>query len=170
MGTASFYAADGFQIVFWRNVLIADLDTDIDLVKMCVMGRAYRALLADHPRGVVGMSRVRAGVPVSSKESRAENVRYTKELGDSILSLVTIVEDKGVAGEVIRSVIRGIEVVTRISKMVVVATLDEGMKAVLPLVPRVRPTDDYSDELRGVIDAVRSSTRVPRSQRLRAAR
>jgi hypothetical protein len=157
----TFHSEYGLEGAFWRNVAIVDIAVEVDVEKMVKLGDGYRMLRTAHPRGIVVLVFMREGLPPSTAEARAESVRFTKELGDSLLGLVMVVEDRGVLAQVMRSALRGFSLLARGSKTVVVATVDAGIEAVVPRVPRVRPGDDCTEELRGAIASVRRRTRVP---------
>jgi len=166
--STAFYSDEILQVAFWRNVTIIDISGDISADQMRIVGRAYRTLLMAHSGGVVGLCTIRAGVPVASADARAESVRFTKELGNAVLAVVMVIEDSGIFSHVMRNVIRGINVMTQSSKLVAVATVDEGIKAVLPHVRCSREERDVSGDLRSVVTAIR--TRARPSQKLKQAR
>jgi hypothetical protein len=166
--TTLFLSSGCLQVEFWRNVVVIDWHAEVDLESMRTLGHGYQTLSKAHPKGIVGLCMVRAGVPISSPEARAESVSFIKGLGDSLLSLVSVIEDEGMYAEFMRTILRGVNVMSRAAKIISVPTLEEGMQRALPFVKRTSPRDDVSGELRGVVAAVRA--RVQPSVGLKAAR
>ncbi|HMI93779.1 MAG TPA: hypothetical protein VK509_20540 [Polyangiales bacterium] len=71
--------------------------------------------------------------------------------------------------QVLRTIIRGINVVTRNTKLVLFNDLDEAIRSLAPLVASPRPGADVRSELRAAIASVRSGY-APRAQQQAAQR
>lgn len=67
-----------FRVAYWHNAVIVDVRGDIDLAHMQRLGRAYQALVERYPEGIVCCAFLRAEVPVSSREVRAESARFMR--------------------------------------------------------------------------------------------
>jgi hypothetical protein len=143
-----FYADDVLQVAFWRNVAVVGIGGELSDAQMQVAARGYRTLRVAHPRGILIFCIVKAGVPVASPELRAETVRVMKELGESLLSFVIVFDDNGVFAQVMRSVIRGLNVMSRRATMAAFASVDEGIAAASPLVSGSKHDGDLAGELR----------------------
>jgi hypothetical protein len=165
-----YYSDEGLEIAFWRNVMILDISGDMTMKRTLAMGAAYRTIIADHPEGMLCLSLMRAGVPVSSPEVRAESVRIVKELDDAILRLVAVIEDDGVFALTMRTALRGFNVQTRAAKLVIQPTVEEGMRAILPFVTNADACSDLAKEMRDVIAAHRRLASIASAPKLRQAR
>lgn len=145
-----------FCLAYWHNAVIIDVCGDIDLAHMQRLGRAYQLLLEKYPEGIVCCAFLRADVPVSSKEARAESARFMRELGDSILRVAMVSEHRGVLVQVITTIIRGINVVARNPKLVLLQSVHEAARSVAPLLQSKTATRETADTLVAVIERVRA--------------
>jgi hypothetical protein len=146
-----FYSDEVLNVAFWRNAAIVDVAGSMTLARMLIVSRAYRALRVAHPRGIVVYCVNRAGAPLASQEVRVEMIRLIKELGDALLAFILVLEDSGLVAQVIRSVIRGINVMSRRSTMVAFATLEEGIASASPLLSGSKDDGDLAGELRRAV-------------------
>lgn len=124
--------------------------------RMKQLGRVYRELAATFPRGIVTCAIIRAGVPVSSGEARDEAAKFINELGSSILRMAMLIEEKGAMALVMRTIIRGINVVTRNTKLVLYDDLEEATRSLTPLIVPPSIHGDVRSELAAAIASVRS--------------
>ena len=147
---------DVYRLALWQNVAITDVAGDMDVARMQLLGRTYRELAAAHPRGIVTCAIIRAGVPVSSKEARDEAAKFITDLGSSILRMAMLIEDKGVMAQVLRTIIRGINVVTRNTKLVIYNDLEEVTRSLSTLIVPPHSGADVRSELTAAIATVRS--------------
>lgn len=120
---------DAFCLALWQNVAITDVAGNMDVAHMKQLGKTYRELAGAFPSGIVTLAIIRPGVPVSSSEARDEAARFITELGPSILRMGMLIEDRGVMAQVLRTIIRGLNVVTRNTKLVLYNTVDEAVRA-----------------------------------------
>lgn len=144
-----------FRVAFWHNAVIVDVGGDMDLVHMQRLGRAYRDLLAQHPDGIVSCAFLRAEVPVSSAAARAESARFMKELGNSILRVAMVSEHRGVLMQMITTIIRGINVIARNPKLVLLRSAQEAAEAVAPMVHSKDSTPKTPESVLAAIAQVR---------------
>jgi hypothetical protein len=110
---SNYYTDNHFCIAFWHNVAIIDVADELDAPRMLTLEAAYRALLEVYPRGIAALALIRAGTPVSGAAARAEGARFTKELGDLVLQVAMVIEDRGIGAQMLRAVVRGINVLVR---------------------------------------------------------
>jgi hypothetical protein len=141
----------------WQNVVIVDVAGDMDLPRMRAVGSAYRETAGDFPRGIVGVVMLRAGTPVASAEARGESARYMKELGNAIIQVATVIEEQGVMALMLLTVIRGVNVLTRNAKILVLKSLDEAIRSASPHVVPVDPGVSTERQLRDAVEAARRS-------------
>jgi hypothetical protein len=105
---------------------------------------------------------MRAGVPVSSPEVRNDSVRFMKELGDALLTVVTVIEDNGIFSQMMRTVMRGFYVLSRGSRgMHLVGTTEDAIRAVLPFVTNPDGVANLDSELRQILMARRPPKAAP---------
>jgi hypothetical protein len=149
------FSDEVYRLGIWHNVAVTDVAGNVDLVHMKRLGRSYRELAAGYPRGIVTCAVIRAGVPVAAADARDESARFITELGDSVLRMGMIIEEKGVMAQVLRTVIRGINVVTRNTKLVLFDSVDDVARALAPLVAHPQPNADVRAELSAAIAALR---------------
>ncbi len=149
--------SDGvFCLAYWHNAVIVDVRGDVDLAHMQRLGRAYHALLEKYPAGIVCCAFLRAEVPVSSSDARAESARFMRELGDSLLRVAMVSEHRGVLVQVITTVIRGINVVARNPKLVLLQSAQEAARSVAPLLQSKTGERETSETLIAAIERIRS--------------
>jgi hypothetical protein len=144
-----------FRVAYWHNAVIVDVGGDMDLVHMQRLGRAYRDLAEKSPGGIVSCAFLRAEVPVSSAPARAESARFMKDLGNSILRVAMVSEHRGVLVQMITTIIRGINVVARNPKLVVLRSVEEVARVVAPLVHSKGSTPETPETLMAAIAHVR---------------
>ena len=142
------------RIGTWQNVAIADVSGDLDLVRMKRLGRAYRELLPEFPKGICTFSLIRESTPIASEEARNEAARFIKELGDSCLRMSMVIEHRGVMAQVLRTIIRGLNVVTRNTKLVMFDDTREAIESIAPFVVPTLPGANPVPELRAAVSAV----------------
>jgi hypothetical protein len=153
---------DVLYIGAFKNVVVTDIGGYVDFNHMQAVGRAYETLLQAYPRGVLALSFLRPGTPVSPADARAEGARFVRELGDSIIYSAMVIEGDGVLPQMLRTVIRGINVLARNSRIHVFGKGDEAIRHVAPLMAR----DDYeTDPIPELTVAVRAARTAFRSSR-----
>ena len=126
-----------YRLGLWENVLLIEVAGDIDLAHMRRMGKAHEDLLALYPQGIVTLGIIGAQVPIASSESRAESARFVRELGHSLRRTVMVLENKGVTAQLLQTVIRGINVIARNPKLVIMPSIPDAIANVAPLVEGV---------------------------------
>ncbi|HKO94597.1 MAG TPA: hypothetical protein VJU61_25760 [Polyangiaceae bacterium] len=145
-----------FIVGSWNNILLADVGRDIDFEHMKLLGQAHKKLLEQHPSGIATLSFVRPGVPVASSAAREESARFIKALGDSLRRTAMVLEEQGTVVQLLTTVIRGINVITRNSKLMVCHTAEKGVEAIAPLVDGV-PKHQAAAELARMVKAFRAT-------------
>jgi len=126
------------RIGTWHNILFCEVARDIDLEHMQLQGKAYAELARQYRReGIASLSIVRAGVPVAAADARQESARFLKALGDSLHRTVIVLEDHGLLAQMLQTVIRGINVIIRNSKVVMSPSEEDAVASLAPLVQGV---------------------------------
>ena len=149
----------------WQNLAITDLVGEMDVLRIKRVARAVRELLVQFPSGIVTCAFIREHVPVGSKESREESARFMKDLGDSCLKMVVVIEQRGVMAQMLRTVVRGMNMITRNSKLLVLGETREAIDALAPLVVPPQAGANVTVELRKAIATVREGYgRAPHAQ------
>ena len=139
----------------WHNVLLVEVASDIDLEHMKRLGRAHEELLVEYPAGMVTFAIIGEHVPIASNESRAESARFVRALGQSLRRTVMVLENKGVTAQLLQTVIRGINVIARNPKLVIMPTIASGIASVVTMVDGL-PQNDVQAGLTEAVAALRA--------------
>ncbi|MET0386925.1 MAG: hypothetical protein ABW321_13245 [Polyangiales bacterium] len=142
-------------VAYWHNVAIVDIRGDIDVTRMRGLGDAYRTLRDSHARGIVALVFIRPSVPVADAEARAESARFTRELGDA-LHTVMVIEERGVLAQMLRSVIRGLNVLSRTTRIAMATDLDDAVQETARHVPLAAARQTIAAELKSAVTSVRA--------------
>jgi hypothetical protein len=130
------HAGDPCRISSWRNVLIVDVLSSVDVADVRRMEDATKRHLRAHPGGVVGLTILRRGIPMGTSGARKEASRVLRDLardfGDGLRRNVIFIEDSGTALQLLTSVLRALFLVAGVRKFVICKTLEEAAEAVLP--------------------------------------
>ena len=143
------------RLATWQNVAITDVRGEMDVVRIQRLVRAVKALVAEFPNGIVTCAFIRENTPVGSKEARNEAAKFVKDLGDSCLRMALVIEERGIMAQVLRTVVRGMNVITRNTRLVLFNEPGEAVDALAPLVVSPRLGTDVAAELRAAIAAIR---------------
>jgi hypothetical protein len=128
------HSDDTFRLATWQNVTLVEIAGNMDAPSMRRLFRAHIDLAAAYPEGIVSCTIVRPGVPVAAGDGRAEVVKSMKELGDSWLRSALVIEETGVMAQVLRTIVRGFNIVTRNTKLVMCDDIEEAVGSIAPLV------------------------------------
>jgi hypothetical protein len=150
-------------IAFWNNVVFVDIDGEMSAPRMRTLAQGYRELLTIYPR-IVALCVMRPGTPVSGSEARAESTRFMKELGSSIAHVAMVIESQGIVAQMLRSVIRGINTITRSSSLSIAQNVDEAIRNIVPLVISTSPRNKVTAEVTAALATVRARFRPEQSQ------
>jgi hypothetical protein len=152
----TYYSDDAIVIVFWKNLVITHVRGDMSVQRMVRLGESYAVLLREHPRGVAGLGILEAGTPVASSEARQESARFLGQLGDKVLHVAFAIETQGVTGMMLRSVVRGLNVLMKRTRMSLHNNVEAAVQHTLPFVPVAGSnTDALKRELMRVIATLR---------------
>ncbi len=139
---AVFYADSALCITFWQNIAIVDVRGLVDVGQMLTLERAYQALARRFTAGIVSCVIIQPGTPVSPPDALKESSRFMRELGRAMMRIAVVIEDVGVAAQVFRTVVRGINVVIRDNKLVVLGDL---LSAIDMLSPSIVAATEHMD-------------------------
>jgi hypothetical protein len=153
----TYYTDSHVCIAFWQNVAIVDIAAELDAPRMLTLEAAYRRLLEVYPRGIAALALIRAGTPVSGPAARAEGARFTKELGDQVLQVAMVIEERGIGAQMLRAVVRGVNVLVRQTRLQLFDGVDDAVAGTARHVasPALSPAD-VAAELRAAVAAVRN--------------
>lgn len=152
----TFHSDDAMAIAFWKNVVITHVRGDMNVARMIRLGEAYAALLKEQPRGIAALGILEAGTPVASSEARQESARVLDELGGKVLHVAFAIETQGVTGMMLRSVVRGLNVLMKRTRMSLHNTVEAAAQHTLSFVPAPGTNPEaHKRELLRFIEALR---------------
>lgn len=107
-------------------------------------------------------------------EARAEGARMLKALGDGLLQIIVVIEERGVLAQLLRSVMRGMNVVVRNSRMSVTDTVEDAVRAAVKYIELPLPKAVIEQQLSAAVQTVRSTfasapERIARAASVRSA-
>lgn len=142
---------DHYRVAFWSNVALIDIWDDMDAERMRNMGAAYKTLSERYPEGIVGLVLLQPSTPVSSAEARHEVTRQMNELGPRLHHVTMVIEARGVMALMLRSVVRGVNMLLRRSSISLELTVDSAVHKLRPYLAA-----DAADGVDGLLAAVRA--------------
>jgi hypothetical protein len=141
---------DHYHVAFWSNVMLIDIWDDMDGQRMRNMGAAYKTLSQRYPDGIVGLVLLQPSTPVASAEARQEVTRQMNELGPRLHHVAMVIEARGVLALMLRSVVRGVNLLLRRSSISLEVNVDNAVNKLRPFLAR-----DAADGLRDAVRALR---------------
>jgi len=153
---AVFYADSVLCITFWQNLAVVDARGLVDVEHMLTLERAYQALAQRFTAGIVSCVVVQPGTPVSPPDALKESARFVRDLGSAMTRIAVVIEDVGVAAQLFRTVVRGINVVNRDSKLLVLSDLQSAIDVLTPLIVPATEQMDVASALKVVVDSARA--------------
>jgi hypothetical protein len=155
MPIAVFHASPVLHIAHFRNVAITHTCGLLRLDDMRRIGDGYRELKRKNPGGVVAFTVIRPGTPVSDREVLQEAASFMTELRDSLLCASVVIEERGVLSQMLTTVIRGINVVTRHKALTVFANHDDALRATAPHVLKLGAMEETTMLLKHAVAKAR---------------
>jgi len=152
---AVFYVDSACCITFWQNLAIVDSRGLIDVPHMLTLERAYQALAQRFTSGIVSCVVIQPGTPVSPPDALKESARFMRELGPAMMRIAVVIEDVGVAAQVFRTVVRGINIVIRDNKLVVLSDLPSAVDVLAPLIVPATGEMNIMESLTAVLQTAR---------------
>lgn len=165
MGNELFHTSPVLHLEFFRNVVISHTGGFLRFDDMRRVGDSYRALIQRYPTGIAPFVVICPGTPVSEREALQESARYMAELRTSMLATAVVIEEGGVMAQMLTTVIRGINVVTRHKTLVVYANHDDALRAIAPHVTRQSAAEETTALLKQAVADARQTWLQHRSQR-----
>jgi hypothetical protein len=153
---AVFYADSVLCITFWQNLAVVDARGLVDVEHMSTLERAYQALAQRFTGGIVSCVVVQPGTPVSPPDALKESARFMRNLGSAMTRIAVVIEDVGVAAQMLRTVVRGINVVTRDNKLVVLGDSRSAIDVLAPLIVPPAGQIDVAGALSVVLHTARA--------------
>lgn len=148
-----------FCIAFWQNVAIVDIGGELDLRRMKKLGGSYTKLLEHHPLGIVALVMVRPATPVATADARSEIARNNKELGDRLLQVASVIEDRGLMAQVMRTMVRGVSMLTGHTRIQMHADVESALVGLQPFVAPPHGVADVLNPMRAAVLTVRAGFR-----------
>lgn len=142
-------------VAYWMNATIIDIGGDLEPTHIRGLGEAYATLRQSYPKGIVAIVIVQPDTPVSGADARAEGARMIKELGDGLLQMAVVIEERGVFAPLMRSVVRGINVFLRNSRLTLTDTVQDAVRDVSKHIELAMPKAAVEQELLAAIATVR---------------
>lgn len=153
---AVFYADNVSCITFWQNIAIVDTRGLVDVEHMLILERAYQALAQRFSGGIVSCVVIQPGTPVSPPDALKESARFMRDLGSAMMRIAVVIEDVGVAAQVFRTVVRGINIVVRDNKLSVMGDLASAIDVLSPLIVPATGQMDVASSLKVVLHSARA--------------
>lgn len=139
------------------NAQICIVQGDLDAAGMRCIADHYRSLSRRYADGVVGLAIIGEGTPVAGREALSEARVFLTELREAIRMIAVVIEEQGVAAQMLASVVRGLNVFSRRKRLSVVTDVREAATALAPHLLEVEPADAESALLRAVDEARRAA-------------
>lgn len=155
MPIAVFHSSPVLHIAHFRNVAITHTSGLLRLDDMRRIGDGYRELKLKNPDGIVAFTVIRPGTPVSDREVLQEAAHFMSELRQSLLCASVVIEERGVLAQMLTTVIRGINVVTRHKALTVFANHDDALRATAPHVHKIAAMEETTMLLKQAVAEAR---------------
>lgn len=139
------------------NAVIVDTRGEFDVATMLALEGVYRELIEAYPRGIVVLVLLGRTMPVPSRDATAETVRVLKSLGDSLLQLVAVIEGRELAHQLMRSMMRGINVLTRNARVSTTDNLDSAVHSLAQYIAPELARRQAEAEILLAIESVRTA-------------
>jgi hypothetical protein len=149
------HSDDIYRAGIWQNVTIADVAGNVDAMRMRKIARMHVDLAKDYPGGIVSCTIIRAGVPIGSGESREVAEQFLKQLADVLKRSALVMEETGIMAQVLRTFVRGLNILTRKTNLVLCSDIGEAVSSLAPFVVPPQPSSNVSLELAAAVTEVR---------------
>jgi hypothetical protein len=154
------YCDDAVCIAHWYNVQILNIPGLMTVRHLPEVDRAYKTLARAYPGNAIGLGINYAGGEISDAETRTRSAAMIKEWGNTLRHLAMVLEGGGVWAAAMRTVIRGMTVMSRASYTTTVHDSVAGAsRAVGPIVREVVRPDVSDGEVIAAVDQVREAQR-----------
>jgi hypothetical protein len=153
---AVFHVDSAYCITFWQNLAVIDVRGRVDVPHMLMLERAYQALAQRFTGGIVSCVVIQPGTPVSPPDALKESARFMRDLGAAMMRIAVVIEDVGVAAQVFRTVVRGINIVIRDNKLWVLGDLPSAVDILSPLIVPAPGQRDITGALTAVLHSARA--------------
>jgi hypothetical protein len=152
---AVFFMDSVFCVTLWQNVAVVDVRGRVDVPHMLILERAYQTLAKRFSAGIVSCVAIQPATPVSPPDALKESARFLRALGSAMLRVAVVIEDVGIAAQVFRTVVRGINVVTRDNKLVVLGDLHGAVDTLSSLIVPATGAMNVAQALGTVVQSTR---------------
>lgn len=121
-----------YRVGLWHNVVLAIIEGDMDAADVRSLGELYDALLRNFPKGIAAITVLRGHLTVGSKETNAEAQRVLTRLRSNMLHVAIVIENRGFVAQLLRSVIRTLNGVTRGTRLSIATDIHEAVRVIIP--------------------------------------
>jgi hypothetical protein len=139
------------RILTWNNVVLQSV-TVADLGYINSLGAAFRRQLRSYPKGLVSLVVFPDGFQPAPQPVRQAMSRLLEET-EGLVHHVLVVENTGIASQLLITVIRGVLVLGGHSSYALKSTRADGIAATLPHVVAASATSQLGNELTNVLTA-----------------
>lgn len=152
-------------VASWNNVVLVDIAAELSAQDIRAFAGIYESVLARYPNGIAVLSVMRSKVSVARSDRQGEGNRILSELGDKLLQLVFVIESRGVVSQLIRTVVRGMKVITRNTQISVAETIEDAVHMLAPYAVTQGDRKQVESDLAQAISFVRAqySQTLPRT-------
>lgn len=137
---ATFFNDKVLSISLWRNLVLTDTAGDMIMAHVAQLERAYAEAARRSPDGFVVCSFIGDGVPAMTKDRRDEITRILRSHEATLRCVAMVIEQHGVGGQMLRTIVRGINALTRNNRILIFAKGEAALAEIAPFV------DGYADE------------------------
>jgi hypothetical protein len=121
-----------YGVSVWRNVVIAIVHGDLDATEVRRLGESYAELSETYPNGIAGITLLRGSLSVGTKETNAEAQRVLGMLRGNMLHIAVVIENRGFVAQLLRSVIRTLNSVSRGKRLSIATDAEEAVRVIAP--------------------------------------
>ena len=154
---AIFHADNVYCITFWQNVAIVDARGMIGVPHVLTMEKAFRTLarrFADD--GIVSCLVIQPGTPISPPDAIKEGARFIRDMGRSLVRAAVVIEDVGVVAQLLRTVVRGVNLINHDNKVLSMDHIAGAVDAIAPFIVPSSLVRDAHGALPAIIHAARA--------------
>ena len=148
-----------YRLGLWHNVALAIIQGDMDAACVRTLGESYESLFKTYPKGIAAITLLRGNLTVGSRETNAEAQRVLAKLRGSMLHVAIVIENHGFVAQLLRSVIRTLNGVSRGTRLSIATDIHEAVRVIIPHVvtPGSSSMQQLEKELLQAIDLAASA-------------
>lgn len=151
-----FHRSAVLHVAFFRNIPISHTAGHLRIADMRRIGDGYRELAKRCATGIAPFIVICPNTPVAEREALQESSRFMEELRHTMLSASVVIEERGVVAQMLTTVIRGINVITRDKILVVFANHEDALRATGPHVSKGSASEETTLLLKHAVAEARA--------------